>query len=374
MCKFHKDVARAIATDPVTDQFDPGKYSVTLLALAAFRLEQYMPPMHSCDGFVPAEMATDEAAAAFAASGLQTTDAVIDAYAAANLPALRAALDATAGAHTLTLQGLGIPDMITRDGYKHCDKMAADPTQSGPFLDEALVELFDGYDDAGKTLAHGPLTLAAAAHKPEFERLRAAAADFMARPGVTDILKRMFEHSVARIFQNAAADLAAGRGFDQTDGCVMCGHGSRAEHKTEHSAATEQPQADKNVKSLSSVFVSCARCARDGVGGAAVSHIGCIVTPLVAGAFGVAVSGPLLAGIMMVTAPLVAVGATWGLDRLRGQKSSGLKLAGSAAIAVAMAMVISSLTGGHDHHAAAHAPDSPVVHQHHHGHHPAPGQ
>ena len=55
MCKYHKAVARDIATNDAGD-FDPGKYAVALLAMAQFRIEQYMPTMFNCTGFDPREM------------------------------------------------------------------------------------------------------------------------------------------------------------------------------------------------------------------------------------------------------------------------------------------------------------------------------
>ncbi|MBU0858798.1 MAG: hypothetical protein KJ667_02570 [Alphaproteobacteria bacterium] len=358
MCKFHKDVARAVATHPVTNEFDAGRYAIGLLAMASFRIEQYMPAMHGVDGFVPAQMATPEAQESFAASGLQKPAKDIESYRISHIGTLQRAMDVTGESFDLSLTGLNIPDIITRSGYKHCAKMDPDPTKNGPFMDEAIVELFEGYDDPEKTWATGELTLANTAHKPEYEALRKAAAHFMMQPAVAEILRQMFEDSVAEVFSNAQQDLEAGRGFEETDGCVMCGHGDRAEELAQKKEAAtpvvkaEEATPDTSAKpTLSSKFMACARCARDGAGGAALSHVGCILTPIAAGAFGFAVSGPLMAGIMLVTAPLIAVGATWGLDRLRGQKASPLKMGASAVIAVGMALAISSLTGGHDHHA-----------------------
>jgi hypothetical protein len=100
---------------------------------------------------------------------------------------------------------------------------------------------------------------------------------------------------------------------------------------------------------VSENFKSCCKCARDGAGGALLSHAGCIVAPVVAGAFGGSISGAFMAAAMYVTSPLIAVAATYGLDRMRGQKSSVTKLASSAAIAVAIAVGI-NMAGGHSHH------------------------
>jgi hypothetical protein len=225
MCKFHKDVARDIATDPATGEFNPGKFSVALLAMAKFRIEQYMPPMHGCDGFAPAKMTTDEAVKALDDSGLKKPLADIRAYRDAHIEAMWAAMNLTAQSCDLSLQGLNIPDNITKDGYKHCAKMPADITKAGPFMDEAVVQLFEGYDDAGKTWARGDLTLTNQAHKPEFEAIRMAAEHFISQPGVVDTFKQMFENSLVRVFEEARIN--GGPGL-KTDGCVMCGHGSRA--------------------------------------------------------------------------------------------------------------------------------------------------
>jgi hypothetical protein len=112
--------------------------------------------------------------------------------------------------------------MITREGYKHCNRMAADPTKNGPFLDEAVVQLFEGYDDAGKTWARGDLSLVKEAHKPQFEALRAATEHFLSQPGVTEQLKTMFENSLVTVFERAGETTSL-----ESDGCVMCGHGTR---------------------------------------------------------------------------------------------------------------------------------------------------
>jgi hypothetical protein len=92
-------------------------------------------------------------------------------------------------------------------------------------MDEAVVQLFEGYDDAEKTWARGDLTLVSQAHKPAFEALRLATEHFINQPGVVDTLKQMFENSLVRIFDEARD---ASTPVHKSDGCVMCGHGSRA--------------------------------------------------------------------------------------------------------------------------------------------------
>jgi hypothetical protein len=225
MCKFHKDVARDIATDPVTGEFNPGQYSVALVAMAKFRIEQYMPPMHGCDGFVPAKMTTPEAVKALEDSSLKKPIADIQAYRDFHIEAMRAAMNLTAQSCDLSLQGLNITDLITKEGYKKTCCAAPDPTKNGPFLDEAVVQLFNGYDDESKAWARGDLALVREAHKPAFEAIRMATEHFTEQPGVVDVLKQMFENSLVRVFEEAQTNDSPAL---KTDGCVMCGHGSRA--------------------------------------------------------------------------------------------------------------------------------------------------
>lgn len=229
MCKFHKDVAREIATSPLTGDFDAGQYCVALLAMAQFRIEQYMPAMHGCDGFVPADMTTETAVKALEGSGLKRPRAQIEADFTPQIVQMRRAMALTARSCDLSVESLNIPDTLTKDGYKHCAKMAADVTKNGPFMDEAVVQLFEGYDDEDKTWARGPLTLAPQAHKPQFEAIRMAAEHYLAQPGVTQTLQALFEDSLVRVFEDAHH--ASGPGL-KSDGCVMCGHGSRAKKQT----------------------------------------------------------------------------------------------------------------------------------------------
>lgn len=230
MCKFHKDIAREIATNPATGAFDPGRYCVALLAIAHFRTEQYMPGMFSNDGFKPSTLQTPEAIKALTDAGIRKPLADAQAYITTHISQLRDAMTLTAKSCDLTVYGLNIPDTITKNGYQHCESMGPDITKNGPFMDEALVQLFSGYDDATKTWAKGPLTLLPEAHKPQFEAIRQAAAFFISQPGVKDTMQHMFESSLVRVFEEARIK----GGVDlKTDGCVMCGHGSRAEKKEE---------------------------------------------------------------------------------------------------------------------------------------------
>ncbi|PZQ48226.1 MAG: hypothetical protein DI551_01690 [Micavibrio aeruginosavorus] len=220
MCKFHKDVAREIATNRA-GEFDAGKYSTALISMALFRVEQYMPEMHGFDGFQPEKMLTDTARESFAKSNLARPQAAIVSYHNAHIEGLRAAMDLTARSMPLSLGDLNIKDRIEKGGYKATCCAEPDPTENGPFLDEAVVEMFTGYDDTSKKWASGPLSLVEVAHKPEFEALRTAVEHFTSQEGVRHVLQGMFERSVASIFQSAEADLAAGHTRD-SQGCAMC--------------------------------------------------------------------------------------------------------------------------------------------------------
>lgn len=106
-------------------------------------------------------------------------------------------------------------------------------------------------------------------------------------------------------------------------------------------------------KTSKEAFVDACKCARDGAGGAALSHVGCIAAPAIAGLFGGSLTHGFMAAAMYVTSPLIAMGATWGLDRLRKQKTSLTKLFASAVIAVGVSFAINQFVG-HDHGAGDH--------------------
>ncbi len=114
---------------------------------------------------------------------------------------------------------------------------------------------------------------------------------------------------------------------------------------------------------LTPAFWEGCKCVRDGAGGAALSHVGCVALPLAAGALGASLSGQFLMAAMFVTSPLIAAGATYLMDRWRGQAASVPKLIGSAAVALVVAFGIHTMPG-HDHGHGGHHD-----HQHDHDHH-----
>lgn len=311
MCKFHKDVAREIATNPTTNQFDAATYSVALAAMAKFRIEQYMPPMFGENGNSNYAMASARGVAALEQSGLKekVTGQPVD------LGFIRHTLARVMAAHGATMQTLNLTGKAKHDEA---------------FLDEATVKIYENYTAPG--YAAGALSVVKTAHKPEFEPLRAVVDDFLSQSGLEPVLRQGFETSVLRLFTAAP---------QRVNPVALKAY-------------------EKIPTHLRDVFSSCARCAGTGAGGALVSHLGCIALPVVAGATGSAVSGGLMTGMMFAGSPLIAAGVTYGLDKGRGRALSVPRIAGAAAIAFAVSLGINSLGEGHDHGSA------PDHHNHHH--------
>lgn len=224
MCKFHKDVARDIATD-IDGRFDPGAFAVAVTAMAHLRTEQFVPSLFGVDGFVPAQMADADIQQALSDARLKECSHAADRFRSQALPLLQRAMARTAARHDLSVDGLHLsPGTYTAQGYKATCGAPPDPTVNGSFLSYAVVHLFQGYDDAAKTVStrDGALSLIATAEHEKFEPIRAATAHFYGQPQVAETLKRMFLDTVVRIVRAAPADAAAGRGFAATAGCVMC--------------------------------------------------------------------------------------------------------------------------------------------------------
>lgn len=198
MCIFHEIVARDIATDTKTNRFDPAQYTVARVVLARYHIEQYMPEMFGCSGCCSADMTSDIARREFAASGLDKSMSEIVRYRDEHIGDLHRAMAFTATCHDISIQGLKLP---------------LDPMKDDAFMDEAVVDLLEGYtgEDA---YAGGPLYLKKTAHKPGFEPLREAAEDFLNQPGIEPILKQMMENSIARLFI-AANDASANQSSER---------------------------------------------------------------------------------------------------------------------------------------------------------------
>lgn len=296
MCKFHQEVARDVATDDA-GRFDPVLYNVVLLAAAKYRIEQHMPDMAGCGGFDRYEMVTPKAVDALKASGIEKPLEYIQSYRDRHIDTLRGALAATIARYGTTAQALGLPE-----------KSALHDA----FLDEATDTLFEGFDTTG--MATKPLELKTVAHKPAFQKFLDVTRDFAAQPGVGPILGKMVEHSFAKLFIEARQET--------------------------------NPQLARiysRMPRLPKIFNACAMCVRDGGSAAIVTHfITCVLLP---GALGAAFSHAAMGPAMLISSPLVAVGVGYTLDKIRKQKISLARLAGSAALAFGIAGAYLGITG-----------------------------
>lgn len=302
MCKFHKDVARDIATDPATGQFNSVAYSIALVALAKFWIDRYMPEMSDCDGYSNYAMAGATGVAAFEKSGLNADLDMIEANRDKFVGFVRDALGKVINEQGLTLQSLNLPK---------------NPIKNSTFLDKAMVEIYDG-DPAVE------LTLKKVSSEPDHEPLRQAVEAFYAVPGIENALQTMQEGSFARLFIEAR---------EKANPVLLKAY-------------------ERLPKGLINAFKSCAMCAGTGTGSAVLTHAGCVLVPVFAGASGSALSSQLMS-LMLVTSPALAAGVTAGIDRLQGKGFSPVKVGASAALGFAIAFGINANSGhNHDHHHA----------------------
>lgn len=151
MCKFHKDVAMAVATDPVSGSIDPLRYSITLCALAKYWIDKYMPDMGYQDGYSNYEMSTKAAKAAFTHSGLEQNLDKARAGQSERITFLRGAVDGIIAEMGLTPSQLFLPKY---------------PEKSPHFLDSVMLNIYEGdpkiewqlkEDDALENKKHKPL-------------------------------------------------------------------------------------------------------------------------------------------------------------------------------------------------------------------------
>jgi hypothetical protein len=129
MCKFHKDVAMAVATDPVSGSVDPLRYSITLCALAKYWIDKYMPDMGYQDGYSNYEMSTETAQAAFTNSGLEQNLEKAREGQTERIAFLRDAVDGVIAERRLTSSQLFLPKR---------------PEKSPHFLDSVMLSIYEG--------------------------------------------------------------------------------------------------------------------------------------------------------------------------------------------------------------------------------------
>lgn len=129
MCKFHKYVAMAVATDPVSGSIDPLRYSITLCALAKYWIDKYMPTMGYQDGYSNYEMSTVAARSAFENSGLEQNLEKAREGQAERVDFLRSCVDAVIQGMGLTPSALYLPKR---------------PDKAPHFLDSVMLNIYEG--------------------------------------------------------------------------------------------------------------------------------------------------------------------------------------------------------------------------------------
>lgn len=244
MCKWHKLVAKTLATDPQDGVFDVGKYAVALTAMSINRVEQEkwgLPSLYSIDGFNPDEILKDEVQKHYRSSSsfLDKTEKELEQSLARQIDILRDALNNTDRCCDITSEGLNIYDNITSEGYKKTCCSPANPRENGPFLDASVVYLFKGYDTKQRARASGDLELitfedlealqndpSVAQNDKNFipllDGVRQATEFFLSHDGVLEALDGSFKSSIAYIFSTAQADSQLGRGLKGPSDCIMC--------------------------------------------------------------------------------------------------------------------------------------------------------
>lgn len=298
MCRFHKDVATRLATNPVTQKPDPVAYAILITAFSRFWVDRRVPRLSECDGYSPYPLATQEAQNALASSGLHYNAKDEGRFDQDVITTLNHFIHE----NNVTLASLNLPQKNLRRTH---------------FLDEAYQHVYD-YADPTRALDFLPKS-----PNPDYEPLRQTVAAFFAtRPDMAQMLESMIDDSIAKIITIAPYQV-----------------NKYALRVYEHIPV-----------GLRNVFQDCAMCVRDGGGAAAATHLGCIAIPVISG--GGAALMPSLMSAMYVTSPALAVAATNALDyRRTGAFSSLRKNLFSVAAALSVTFVINQVTP-HDHHAA----------------------
>lgn len=129
MCKFHKDVSRMVATDPLSGTVNQAHEAVIRVALSRYWVERYVAGGEVIDGYSAYPMATVAQQEAFAVSGLAKPLDVVVQETREGADFLRARLAAWEQAEgPLSVQGLGLPMATARDA----------------FIDKAILSFYQG--------------------------------------------------------------------------------------------------------------------------------------------------------------------------------------------------------------------------------------
>lgn len=260
MCKFHKDVAVAVATNPVTGEFNPLFYSITLGAAASIWVDKYMPDMGDLDGYSDYEMSTSVAQQQFLESRLEKDPQKASAGQNERIEFLRRVTKEIVSEMGITLKDLHLPKR---------------PDKSPRFLGMALDNLYEGDPKVGLTLKSDIEKLA---HKP----LRNVLERMFEIPGYQEAIENSMKSSISNLFITAPTRI----------------------NKNLLKAYQYLP------KGMRTAFGACSIHG----GGGAVAHL------VVCGGLNTAIGGfaaPLANAAMYTVAPIVASGTTLAVQKYK---------------------------------------------------------
>ena len=181
MCKFHKDVSRMVATDPLSGTVNQAHEAVIRVALSRYWLERYVAGGEVVDGYSAYPMATVAQQAAFAASGLAKPLDVVAREAQEGADFLRARLATWEQAQgPLTVPGLGLPMVTARDA----------------FIDKAILAFYQGDPK-------GDFRFAGQVDEKALQPLHRAVAFLQEDAASRDVLERMVTGRVAVLYTQA---------------------------------------------------------------------------------------------------------------------------------------------------------------------------
>jgi hypothetical protein len=260
MCKLHKDVAIAVAKDPVTSAIDPLIYSVTLCSLAKFWVDKYMPDMGHIDGYSDYEMAVPPAQQSFLASGLEADVEKAREGQSERISFLRDVAIKIIKDNDLTLQSLHLPKR---------------PDKSPRFLDQVMLSIYEGSPTE-------ELSLKTKADNRKHEPLREVIEKIYQIPNYGCVLESALKSSISNLFINAPQNVNP----------------------------TLLKLYNKFPMGLRTSFGSCSLHS----GGGVVAHA------VICGGLNTAIggfSGVFMNVAMYAVAPVVAVGTTYAVEKYR---------------------------------------------------------
>jgi hypothetical protein len=286
MCKFHKDVAIAVAANPSTGDIDPVRYSLTLGALSRLWINKYMPSMGHLDGYSNYELSTTEAREAFLASDLPKDVRSANDNVFERRDFVRAVIDDYIVKHQIDRASLNLPK---------------DPYKKPAFLDGANADIYEGSPA-------GPRDIKLYAEKPEHEPLRRAMDELFKQDGFLEAIDGLLQTSISNLMIDAP------RQVNQTRLSIY----------------------DRLPFKLRSAFGSCSLHA----GGGALAHVA------ICGGLNVAIGGfssTFMNAAMYAFAPAVAVGTTYGVEKFKKNNVNEYKYVLPVVLALAAAFGASKI-------------------------------